>query len=462
MTRSSLLHGLFLLASGCALGAPPRPPAPRPPLVRTPPDADAVIAAVDPARVDGYVRTLAAFGTRHTLSDTQSKTRGIGAARRWIKEELERSAARGPRGEGAMQVSFDAHALAADGARIPRDMELVNVVAVLPGTMPAARARRYYVVGHFDSRATDAMDATSDAPGANDDASGVAVVLEAARVMAARSYDATLVFLATAGEEQGLYGAKLHAKAAREASLDVRAVLSDDIVGDPTGPSGKKTTGAIRVFSEGLPSAGADFAEIRKLASESDSPSRQLARFVADVALRHALAVQPVLVFRPDRFLRGGDHLAFNDVGYPAVRFTTVEETYTRQHQNVREEGGVRYGDVPEAVDVRYLADVARVNIAALAHLANAPRPPDDARIVTAELGSDVVLRWSACPEPDVASYDVVWRRTTSPTWEGAKDVGNVLEARLPMSKDDNIFGVRARDKLGYVSPVAFARAAPK
>ncbi len=402
------------------------------------------VGAVDAARAIGVVRKLTSFGTRHTLSDTASATRGIGAARRWLKEELERST--------ALQVSFDAHTLDADGARVPSAIELVNVVAVLPGAMPEARARRYYVVGHFDSRVNDVMDATSDAPGANDDASGVAVVLEAARVMASHRYDATLVFLATAGEEQGLYGAKLHAKAARAASLDVRAVLNDDIVGDPSGPSGARHTGAIRLFSEGIPAA-ADVAEIRKLAAESDSPSRELARYVADVAAQHALAVQPTLIFRADRFLRGGDHTAFNEVGYPAVRFTTVEETYARQHTPA---------DLPGAVDPAYLANVARVNIAALAHLANAPRPPDAARIVTAELGNDVVLRWSACPEPDVAGYEIVWRSTTGATWTHAKDVGTVLEVRLPMSKDDYFYGVRAYDRDGYVSPVAFAKAAQK
>jgi Zn-dependent M28 family amino/carboxypeptidase len=361
-----------------------------------------------------------------------------------------------------MQVAFDAHTQPADGARIPRETEIVNVVAVLPGAMPEARARRYYVVGHYDSRASDPLDATSDAPGANDDASGVAVVLEAARVLSKRRWDATLVFLATAGEEQGLYGAKLHAKAARAAGLDVRAVLNDDIVGDPTGPGGVRRAERVRLFSEGLPAQGGELAEIRKLASESDSASRETARFVAEVGALYALPVQPTMVFRADRFLRGGDHLAFNEQGFAAVRFTTVEETYERQHQNVRKEGGVSYGDVPAFVDGAYLADVARLNAATLAHLANAPSPPPDARILVAELGHDIVLRWSRSPEPDVAGYEVVWRPTTSATWTDSKDVGNVTEVRLPLSKDDLFLGVRAYDKDGYRSPVVFLRAAQK
>jgi Zn-dependent M28 family amino/carboxypeptidase len=422
------------------------------------PEVAQAIAEITPERAKRDVEELVKFGTRHTLSDTSSPTRGIGAARAWIKRELEGIAqASGRTGDLAIDVSYDAHTQPADGKRIPKDTEIVNVVAVIPGAMPEARARRYYVIGHYDSRASDPLDGTSDAPGANDDASGVAVVLEAARVLSKRRWDATLVFVATAGEEQGLYGAKLHAKAARAAGLDVRAVLNDDIVGDP-GASRR----AVRVFSEGLPASATDFADIRKLASESDSPSRELARFVAEVGALYAPGVEPALVFRPDRFLRGGDHLAFNEQGFPAVRFTTVEEAYERQHQNVREEKGVRYGDVPEFVDGAYLAAVARLNAATLAHLANAPAPPADARIVTAELGHDVVMRWTRSPDSDVAGYTIVWRPTTSAVWTESKDVGDVAEARLALNKDDLFLGVRAYDRDGYLSPVAFARAAPK
>ena len=427
-----------------------------------PAEVTTTLADVSPARVKAIVAKLASFGTRHTLSDPTSTTRGIGAARSWIEGELAAiGAASGRSGDLSMQVAHESYVLAADGARIPREIELVNVVAVLPGAMPEARARRYIVVGHYDSRATDVMDATSDAPGANDDASGVAVALEAARVMSKHRWDATLVFLATAGEEQGLHGAKAHAKAARAAGLDVRAVLNDDIVGDPSSPRGGRYAGAVRVFSEGI-AASADLAEVRKLAIESDSPSRQIARFTVEIADLHRLDVRPVMVFRPDRFLRGGDHLAFNEVGYPAVRFTTVEETFERQHQDVREERGVRYGDDPEHVDASYLAGVTRLNVATLAHLANAPSPPAEPRIVTADLAIDTLLRWSRSPEPDVAGYEVVWRASTSPIWTDRRDVGNVTEARIPIGKDDVFFGLRAYDRDGYVSPVVFARAAAR
>jgi len=418
-------------AARAATTAAPRPTALAP-----------LLAEISAERLSGYVEHLVGFGTRHTLSDATSKTRGIGAAREWIRGDFAES----PR----LQVSLDKHVQAADGARIPRETEIVNVVAVLPGSMPAAANRRYYVMGHYDSRVADVMDATSDAPGANDDASGVAVVLELARVMARHSYDATIVFMANAGEEQGLYGAKLHAKAAHEQHLDIRAVLNDDIVGDPSDPAGGRHDRAIRVFSGGLPTAATpeEVAQIRKLGGESDSPSRELARYVAEVARAEHTEIEPRLVFRYDRFLRGGDHLPFVDEGYPAVRFTTVAETFTRQHAPT---------DQPKFVDGAYLSRVARLEAAVLAHLANAPSAPPRASVVTAELQNDTTLRWEASPEPDVAGYEIVWRRTTSPEWEEARDAGAQLSARVPVSKDDVFFGVRAYDRDGNKSPVTFA-----
>ncbi len=439
---------LLPLVLACTPARPPAAPSAAPAASAPPSRLAPLLASVDAARLRRDVDTLSAFGTRHTLSDGSHATRGIGAARRWILAEMQHA------GEGtALRAELEVHTQSADGKRVPHDVELDDVVAVLPGAMPEAAARRYVVVGHYDSRTADVMDAAGDAPGANDDASGTAVVLELARVMARQRFDATLVFLATAGEEQGLYGAALHARAAKDAGLDVRAVLNDDIVGDPTDLAGAPHPGEIRVFSEGLPAAadGAAIAEIRKLAAESDSPSRELARFVADVAAEEHTAVQPHLVFRADRFLRGGDHLAFAALGVPAVRFTTPFEHYDRQHTPA---------DVPAHVDASYLADVARLQAAVLARLANAPAPPEGARLVTAELANDTLVRWSACKEPDVAGYEVVWRDTTSPTWQRVADVGRALEARIPLSKDDRFFGVRAYDRDGNRSPVAFAKAA--
>lgn len=428
-------------------------------------EVDRMLADVSADGVRGVVDALVSFGTRHTLSDAESESRGIGAARRWIAREFEAVALLSGRTDAdAMKVYFDSHTFGPDRRRVPVETEIVNVVAELPGSMPQARGRRYYVIGHYDSRAGDPLDAASDAPGANDDASGVAVVMELARVMSRRRYDSTIVFMATAGEEQGLIGARLHATSARENGADIRAVLSNDIVGDPKSPSGRVFDRHIRVFSEALPRvlSAEDLARVRQLGLENDSPSRQIARYVAQTARQHRLRVQPMLINRTDRFLRGGDHTSFNEAGYPAVRFTVVEENYDRQHQDVRIVEGVQFGDLAEFVDAAYLADVARVNGAALAHLANAPSSPGNARIITADLGNETVLRWDAAPEPDLAGYEVVWRATIDHEWTESRDVGMNTQATLEINKDNHFFGVRAYDRDGFRSPVSFCGAAAR
>lgn len=389
-----------------------------------PPEVGEILRAIDGERMKKDVERLAAFGTRHTLSDTASEARGIGAARRWIAAEMRRAG-------GGFEVALESHPVHADGKRIPRDVDVVDVVATLRGTSP----RRDYMVAHYDSRRTDPMDAEHDAPGANDDASGVAVLLELARVLASRRFEDTIVLLATAGEEQGLVGAKEHV--ASLGGAPVRAVLNDDIVGDPAGGDPR----VVRVFSRG----------------DDESPARELARFAYDVSTWESLELAPRLVLRPDRVLRGGDHLAFSDAGIPAIRFVASGEDYTRQHQDVRVENGIAYGDTPEHVSAAYLAGVARTNAAVLVHLADAPDPPGDARVV-AELSTDSHLRWTASPSPDVTGYEVVWRETTSATWSHALDVGRATEARVPVSKDDFLLGVRSYDARGYRSPVAPAR----
>jgi hypothetical protein len=240
--------------------------------------------------------------------------------------------------------------------------------------------------------------------------------------------------------------------------IDIRGVLSNDIVGDPTAPSGARHDKEVRVFSAALPSwlQVEDLDELRKLGGTNDSANRQLARFVDTIARWHDLPVTPKLVFRRDRFLRGGDHTAFNAAGFPAVRLCEVEENYDRQHQDVRTDGDVQYGDLPANVDPTYLAGVAQVNAATLAHLANAPGSPAAAVIVATELQNDTTVRWNANAEPDLAGYEVVWRDTTSPRWDHVEDVGKKTEATLPLSKDNVFFGVRAYDKDGYRSPVSF------
>lgn len=435
--------------------------------VPAPADAAAVVDGVSAERIRSDVDTLASFGTRHTMSDTTSDERGIGAARRWLKAEFERIAAESGRtGDEAMTVLMDPHLVEADGRRILRDVEVMNVMCVIPGAMPEARERLYYVIGHYDSRATDPLDGESDAPGANDDASGVAVCLELARVLSKQRLDATVVLMPTAGEEQGLFGARRHAAAAREQGKDIRAVLSNDTVGDPAGPGGRYDAGRVRVFSEGLPAnavSGDDTraaASIRRYATESDGVSRQLARYIAEVADAHGLDVRPWLMNRPDRFLRGGDHTGFNEQGYAAVRFCEVYENYDYQHQDVRVEDGRVFGDLPEFVDEEFVAGVTRLNGAAVAHLANAPSGPVDPRIIVAELTNDTTVRWEPSPEPDVAGYELVWRETTSAVWTDALDAGGATEVTVPLSKDNWFFGVRAYDSDGYRSPVVFPRAA--
>ena len=407
--------------------------------------------------LEADLNTLTSFGTRHTLSETESETRGIGAARRWVADRFREA------GEGVV-VTLESNLVRGGERRIPRDVEVVNVVCEIPGKMEAAKGRRYYMLAHLDSRNSDGMDAEGDAPGANDAASGVAAMIEIAHTLARMDLDSTVVLVATSGEEQGLYGAKKHVERAIENGWDVRGVLNNDTVGDPYGPwpadseRGREARGLIRVFSQGIPvEASAEaYRRLSQLGAESDSVSRQLARYVDFVARWHDTPVKPMLVFRNDRFLRGGDHTPFVEAGFAGVRFTVPYEDYDRQHQDVRVENGVKYGDTAEWIDGGYLRDVATLNALTLIHLANAPSVPGNARIITAELGNDTVIRWDASPEPDVAGYEVVARRTTSAQWERSFDVRGNLSFTTDLHKDNWFFGVRAYDKDGYRSPVAF------
>lgn len=435
-----------------------------------------VAAGVSAERLRSDIDRLASFGTRHTLSDTASETRGIGAARRWIKSQFEAAAAERARlGLTPMQVFFEPHVLQPDNRRIDREVEIQNVIAVIPGRLEASgQAERVYISGHYDSRNSDEMDREGDAPGANDDGSGTAVVIELARVLSRLQFDHTIVLVAFDAEEAGLYGARKHVAQAVQRGDRIRAVLNNDIVGDPTSPDGRDTRGLIRVFSEGLPATASltladergrqatatQLERLRREGALGESSSRQLARYVYETAWQHRMQVRPVIVFRGDRFLRGGDHTPFHEAGFAAVRFTEVDEDYNRQHQDVRFEHGVQFGDLPQFVDAEYLAGVARLNGAAAACLANAPTAPQDARLIAAALSNDSLLRWSPSPDPDVAGYEVVWRETTSPVWNYVMDAGMATEARVPVSKDHVFFGVRAYDKDGYRSLVSFAYAA--
>jgi peptidase M28-like protein len=453
----AILAASLLTLAGGARSAPPEP-APPGPSARDP-RIEEILGRISAERIRSRIERLAAFGTRHTLSDTTNETRGIGAARRWIQAELERIS---KDNGGRLKVSLDSY-VQEPTRRVARPTEIVDVVATLPGTQPESAGRIYVVSGHYDSRATDVEDAASDAPGANDDASGTAVVLELAEAMSHSELDATVVFMAVAGEEQGLFGSSHYAKAAKEAGRTIQGMITNDIVGNTEGTGGGRDNRSVRLFSEGIPALDSPLAaRLRSVGGENDSPSRQLARAIREAAALYLPDFDVHLVFRTDRYLRGGDHLPFLEQGYPAVRMTEPVENFDRQHQNVRQENGVAYGDVVEKVDFDYVARVARVNAAALASLALAPAPPAETQIDASKLENDTTLRWKASTAPDVAGYEVLWRETTAALWEHALYVGNVTSATLPLSKDNLHFGVRAVDRDGHRSEAAFPLPPPR
>ncbi|MEV8505925.1 M20/M25/M40 family metallo-hydrolase [Actinoplanes sp. NPDC051475] len=423
-------------------------------LHRQPPDRDlkALLREIDPHRIGAIVTRLAAFGTRHTLSSQDDPERGIGAARDWIHEQLQRYAAASG---GRMTVELQSF-IQPPGPRIPTPTVITNVVATLRGKRDPGRV--YVVTGHYDSRATDVMDATSDAPGADDDASGVAVVMELARVMATRRTEATLVFAAVAGEEQGLYGSDHLAQQYKDAGVDVQAMFSNDIVG--TGDAHDGTVAdprTVRLFVEGVPTSEtpAQASTRQSVGGENDGPSRQLGRFVKDVAENPQTGMKVRVIWRRDRYLRGSDHISFLLRGYPAARLTEPRENFAHEHQNVRVENGVQYGDLVEFCDFFYIARVARVNAAALWSLAQAPGTPKGVVIDTTRLTNETTLRWQPSTSTDLASYEVVWRETTAPDWQHVLAVGNVATVTIDLSKDNVFFGVRAVDRDGHRSPVA-------
>jgi hypothetical protein len=415
-------------------------------------DVDAIVREISPQRIHAYVDKLVSFGTRHTMSETESSTRGIGAARRWIKAELERC------GAGKLDVQFQSHVHPVAN-RISRPTEIVNVVATLPGTQPASKDRYYVVSGHYDSRVTDVMNYTADAPGANDDASGTAAVIEMACVMSRHKFDASLVFMTVAAEEQGLYGSGDYAAKAKAAGMNIAGMLNNDIIGSSHDENGKLDNAQVRLFAEGVPPVKETTPALRTLlqtGGENDSITRQLARHVKETGERYVPDFKVDIIYRRDRYLRGGDHSPFLDAGYAAVRFTEPHEDFNHQHQDLRTENGRKIGDLVEYVDPEYVAQVARVNAASLASLALAPAAPQDVKVKTANLDNGTDLVWKANTEPDLAGYRIVWRDTTAPQWQGSKFVGNVTTYRVDLSKDNLLFGVQAVDKDGNVSPATY------
>jgi Peptidase family M28 len=405
----------------CALFTSTAVPAEEPPK----PAATAALIArmsaeISASRIEKNIRKLVSFETRNSLSDTKSETRGIGAARRWIKSELERCA---KDNGGRMKVEFDEN-IAQQAVRIPQPTAIVNVVATLLGTQAESKDRLYVVSGHYDSMPSSPVDGETTAPGANDDASGTAAVMELACVMSKYKFDATLVFMTVAGEEQGLIGATFWAKAAKAKGLDVAGMITNDIIGNTKGADGTVIRDRVRLFAEGVPPVKEQSDEtivMLKSGGENDFPTRQLGRFIKETADRHLTDIKVDMVYRRDRYLRGGDHSPFLDAGYAAVRMTESIEDYRHQHQTPRVENGVQYGDLPEFVDFDYVAKVTKVNAAALAALALAPAAPREVQMETLTLENDSTLRWKANTEPDVAGYRIVWRDTTAPFWQQRK-----------------------------------------
>jgi hypothetical protein len=419
------------------------------------PQIAAALHEVSPERIQQTIEKLVSFETRSTLSSDMPASSGKGAtaAAEWIRSEFERYAkACG----GCLEVKTDEFTQE-PGPRLPTPTKITNVYAVLRGTDPANAGRIVLVTGHYDSRDSDNNDTKGAAPGANDDGSGTAVSLECARVLSQHRFPATIIFLTVAGEEQGLYGSAHFAKMAKAAGWDLEAVLNNDIVGgDRTPGDTLEDRHVVRVFSEGIATMATDkeLRLVRSLGGESDGPSRQLARYVASVAKEYlrSATLSPLLVFRHDRYLRGGDHFSFNEQGFAAVRLTEFRENYNHQHQNVRTENGIEYGDLPKFVDYDYTAHVARLNAATLASLASAPAPPANVRLLTKELQNDSALAWEPSPGGLATGYEVLWRDTTAAEWQHVKPVGNVAKATLPLSKDNVVFAVRALDAKGHRS----------
>ncbi len=390
-------------------------------------------------RIEADINKLVSFGTRNTLSETESDTRGIGAARRWLRDEMESISKEFH--DNCLQVELQFFDLP-PGRRTPDGVRLANVIATLPGVDPN---RMIVVSGHYDSMPSSPTDGESDAPGANDDASGTAAVLEAARLLGGLRPRATIVFMAVAGEEQGLLGAAAQAKYWREQGKHVEAMFTMDIVGGAVGTSGKHEPNRLRVFSEGVPTKGPQV-----IGSDNDAPSRQVARYLKRTAGATIPGFELTLILRQDRYLRGGDHRAFNQEGWAAVRLTEPHENYTHQHQDVRSEDGVQYGDLPEFVDFKYVAKVATSVASAIGEMASAPGPPQQVAVSIRELTPHTTLIWKANKEKDIGGYAILVRHTNEKTWSERHDVGNVTSATLEgYSKDDFLFAVESYDKIG-------------
>ena len=421
-------------------------------------DLVALLRAIDSNRIQATIQTLAGFGTRHTLSSQTDPNRGIGAATNWVVQQMQAIAATSSGRMTVQQQTFTQPV----ATNIPTPTQITNVIATLQGT--ASPERFYVITGHLDSRCTDILDFTSDAPGADDDASGVAIMLELARLFATRQFPGTLVFAAVSGEEEGLYGSTFMAQQMAKAGNDVQGMFSNDIVGASQAFDGTRPDPfTVRLFLEGIPTnvTPSQISLMQAVGGENDGLSRQLGRYVQEVAPFQLTGMNVRIIWRRDRYLRASDHVSFQGQGYLAARFTEPRENFDHEHQNVQVVNGVQFGDLIEFVDFNYVARVAKVNAATLWALASSPGTPKNLEIHVSPpagfAGTNLTtLTWNANPESNLTGYEVVMRETTSPGWTSATNVGNVTTVTLNISKDNVQFGLRAVDQSGNRSPVAF------
>lgn len=414
------------------------------------PEIKKMVSEVSASNMETTIRKLVSFGTRHTLSDTKSNTRGIGSAQRWVKAEFDKYALGS---NGRLTAKIDYFTVKADGKRIATDSQLGNVMATLKGTDPTDD-RVLIISGHLDSRATDVMNTTIDAPGANDDGSGVAALMEISRIMCKREFPFTIIFVAVVGEEQGLYGAKHLADKAKEENWNVVAMLNNDMIGNSlSNGTGLRDNLNVRVFSETIPYLEPEAeGKIRKATNrENDSPSRQLARYIKTTTSQYVDQLNINLVYRNDRFLRGGDHTPFCQNGFTAIRFCEMNENYDHQHQDIRLEKGTQYGDLPEFMDFEYMRKVTCANLATLSNLGWSPKLPKNVGIKISELTNFSDLVWTAPEGKPVYGYNILIRETSASQWEKTIFVKDT-SITIPYSKDNYFFAVQAVDELGHAS----------
>ncbi|MGF2412520.1 M20/M25/M40 family metallo-hydrolase [Ferruginibacter sp.] len=419
-------------------------------IIQKDPEIEQLIKEVSADSLQSYIKTLVSFGTRNTLSNQTSENRGIAAARKWVLYKFQQAA---KLSGGRLSCFIDTTTLQPDGRRIDRSILLGNVVATLKGTDPADN-RIFIISGHLDNMRSSPTDSIGDAPGANDDASGTAAVIECARVLSKKDFPATIIFVAVSGEEQGLLGAAFMSEKAKKANWYIEAVLNNDIIGsNNSNETSIIDNTKIRVFSEGLPAFDTEknAVNIRALGLENDGKSRQLARYVKEIGERYVDNLEVVMIYRNDRFLRGGDHTPYVQRGFAAVRFTEMNENYTRQHQNIRTENNIQYGDLEEYIDYEYLRKNTAMNLANLTNLAKAPSTPDSAKIDVKKLSNSTYLFWNKPKFGTVKGYYILVRETTSAYWQ-KKIYTTATEARLPYSKDNYFFAVQSVNETGNES----------